>query len=179
MSTKKRVLELLSADPSRSLTDVAREIGVSTERVRQIVPGWVRAKLKARDAIIADMRRSGMKLEEIAQETGVHNSQVHKICARLAIPVPPVPLKPCGTLASYNRGCRCSACRRANADSMDARIAERRGVGLPTGDPRHGTGVGYNYWGCRCDRCIEAHSARCLAYYHRRAKSVDRSAGAA
>lgn len=35
---------------------------------------------------------------------------------------------------------------------------------LAPGDPRHGTHVGYGYWGCRCEPCRDANSVACRAY---------------
>lgn len=47
---------------------------------------------------------------------------------------------PCGTVASYKRGCRCAGCRAANAESMReyaARRKERDGVSLYSQNRKH------------------------------------------
>lgn len=50
-----------------------------------------------------------------------------------------------------SRGCRCDICKEA------ARAyRQSRKVGLPEGDPRHGTTNGYTNWGCRCSECKRA-----------------------
>lgn len=45
------------------------------------------------------------------------------------------PKQPCGTIASYRRGCRCSDCRAASAAAMKAYAQKRKGEGRPL--PRH------------------------------------------
>ncbi|RBO71658.1 hypothetical protein DSP71_15255 [Microbacterium sp. H6] len=59
----------------------------------------------------------------------------------------------CGTVASYQRGCRCDACTEANRERHRDTVAKMREKGLSPGDPRHGTLGAYRNWACRCDAC--------------------------
>lgn len=63
---------------------------------------------------------------------------------------------PCGTYASYGRGCRCEECRDANTEKQRVTVRKMREKGLPPGDARHGTDGGYRNWGCRCKPCRRA-----------------------
>lgn len=61
-----------------------------------------------------------------------------------------------GSRTTYaKKGCRCSSCRRANADYIRAyneRLREDKIWKDPSHDA-HGTLYGYNSYGCRCERC--------------------------
>jgi hypothetical protein len=69
-------------------------------------------------------------------------------------------LLPCGTHASYHRGCRCKPCTEANRiyyRGCRAKMVERLKA-----DPtlaEHGKAATYANWGCRCDPCKAAQSA--------------------
>lgn len=64
-------------------------------------------------------------------------------------------LQPCGTRASYLRGCHCDLCLKANATRTRER---RRTHGHPPVKPeQHGTVTGYDY-GCHCVACAAAHA---------------------
>ena len=43
---------------------------------------------------------------------------------------------PCGTVAAYNRGCRCGECRRAQREQMRSYYAKRKAAGRPMGKGR-------------------------------------------
>lgn len=61
--------------------------------------------------------------------------------------------KPHG-IGAYNRGCRCSRCRKAKRDlnrRCRAKLLAEVASGIVT--PPHGTVKGYDDYGCRCDRC--------------------------
>lgn len=63
-----------------------------------------------------------------------------------------------GTAGGYtNHGCRCAACRAANA-RMNLRARETRRVKLADDDPRHGQDATYTNHGCRCASCRAAHA---------------------
>lgn len=64
-------------------------------------------------------------------------------------------MKPHGTCARYERGCRCPACKAAKSERGAADRARRMAIGLAPDDPRHGTENAYNNWGCRCAVCVE------------------------
>lgn len=71
-----------------------------------------------------------------------------------------------GIPATYWRGCRCDACRKA----ASAYSAERRAKQAPLAadDPRHGTANGYSNLKCRCERCTNA-----WAVWHREWETAD------
>lgn len=48
---------------------------------------------------------------------------------------------------------------------------DRRKLGLADDDPRHGTSNGFNNYGCRCQDCTEAESARGKEKYRRLGKT--------
>lgn len=71
----------------------------------------------------------------------------------------PMP-NPCGTAATYNRGCRCEACRAANTERHRDYMQRRQVGGLkPVREAEHGRGL-YLYvaHGCRCEPCRKAKS---------------------
>lgn len=61
-----------------------------------------------------------------------------------------------GTYAGYKAGCRQPCCMRARRAYSRRRIARQKAVGLPANDSRHGTGLGYVEWSCRCVDCRDA-----------------------
>lgn len=48
---------------------------------------------------------------------------------------------------------------RARLEAARGRFKRRKQTGLPPGDPRHGTSVGRNHWGCGCAACRAADSS--------------------
>lgn len=75
---------------------------------------------------------------------------------------------PHGEQRGYKRGCRCGACRKANADRHRALRSKR--ATLPAGDIPHGLG-GYRNYNCRCPDCSAAHSSDLRAQEAKRAGS--------
>lgn len=83
---------------------------------------------------------------------------------------------PAGTIVSHGGagtaysayGCRCRACKNANALRVNQRRKERealvKGEGLPE-TVRHGRASSYSNWGCRCEACSKAHMEKCNGYY--------------
>lgn len=77
-----------------------------------------------------------------------------------------------GTLSTYtNHGCRCEACKRANADyhrnlrrTRRAALAAGRAPGL-----KHGSFSTYTNHGCRCEACKRAKREYRRRYRQRRA----------
>lgn len=70
---------------------------------------------------------------------------------------------PCGTKAAYRRGCRCAACRKANAEHCKTHRRRRR-LRVERGESHFHHGArGYSNWGCRCDECVSGHKARMVA----------------
>ncbi|MCX4481815.1 hypothetical protein OOK44_36170 [Streptomyces cellulosae] len=61
-----------------------------------------------------------------------------------------------------NHACRCSRCRKANAEKSKRRRRERDPSTLP--DSKHGKATTYNNWGCRCERCTKAWADACRRY---------------
>ena len=69
-----------------------------------------------------------------------------------------------GTRARYEAGCSCGRCRRSNRDQMRlSRSIARRRFAAGEVEIKHGTQVGYDYWGCKCAECKEANRERHLA----------------
>ena len=70
-----------------------------------------------------------------------------------------------GKLSTYAyQGCRCVACRQANAD-YHRKARGRRMERLAGADVQHGTASTYRNWGCRCDACSAAHGEVMAAAY--------------
>src|ERR1019366_787926 len=75
-----------------------------------------------------------------------------------------------GTSSRYWAGCRCAACRAANA-ALHHEGRERRRRALATATVTHGSASTYRNWGCRCEPCHQAALARAaLARAARRAR---------
>lgn len=75
-----------------------------------------------------------------------------------------------GTAASYQAGCRCEPCVKANARQCKRQRIERgRRVAVDPSLARHGAAATYRDYGCRCDPCTAANSAACKAYKRRKA----------
>lgn len=71
-------------------------------------------------------------------------------------------LIPHGTIAGYrNHGCRCHACRGANAKEMREYRAQHASLVIDGVHPSapHGTANGYVAYGCRCEPCTAAQRA--------------------
>lgn len=65
---------------------------------------------------------------------------------------------PHGTLAGYQRGCRCDDCRKGRRDywrQWNARVKSTPSPGMPP----HGTYNRYRTYGCRCQDCRTAVNA--------------------
>jgi hypothetical protein len=75
-----------------------------------------------------------------------------------------------GTAASYQRGCRCDACKggqNASFRRWKAAVADQ-----PIPDSLHGRYSTYSNRGCRCEACTAAHRANCAAGRARRHAST-------
>jgi hypothetical protein len=70
----------------------------------------------------------------------------------------PRPTPQCGTRGRYRKGCRCDACRKANADyQRKGKPPKVRTVGPLTSYTR----------GCRCQACRDLATAYYRDYYHK------------
>lgn len=69
----------------------------------------------------------------------------------------------------YVRGCRCDGCRTAsrNRQYRQKKIRQKR-LAKDMTLANHGQASTYMNWGCRCEPCTTAHSARCVLYARRR-----------
>lgn len=67
-----------------------------------------------------------------------------------------------GRPSTYNRGCRCEACKEDSTRRKRQR-RERLAGKVVLYKFEHGAS-GYNNWKCRCDVCVAAHSAACSTY---------------
>lgn len=118
-----------------SMSQIARDYGVSRERVRQLLPSDVKEEARRRK----DEERA--RREEAAREEAERRN------------APP----PHGTLRRYRRGCHCEECRAENRAHHyrwreDARARLERGEA----EVEHGHPWTYSNWACRCPECTEA-----------------------
>ena len=73
-----------------------------------------------------------------------------------------------GKASSYNQGCRCLRCTKANTKrARDRRARLRASRVVVDGRPvsafaEHGTLNGYGNWQCRCRPCTKAHTDNLL-----------------
>jgi hypothetical protein len=150
-----------------SNSKVARRLNVSRERVRQVcaklgIPRFTLPPLP--DQVVAELGRD--RDAAIAVRAGLSIGRVRAARALRGIPAF---RSPCGTRTRYNHGCRCGACRRANADNRNAWVRanpkkaaanrERaRTKALATAPHDPGT-VSKYVLGCRCPGCRAAASA--------------------
>lgn len=74
-----------------------------------------------------------------------------------------------GTTRAYRAGCKCPACRAANAAAWRKGF-ESRQARLATADFEHGASA-YSNWRCRCEICCKGHSARMAASQERRTEA--------
>lgn len=79
----------------------------------------VRLTIAERRACVARLHAQGMNDRPIARRLGISDRTVLRIRKLLDLPANPKQLRPAdhGDLLSYQRGCRCSACRAANAEN--------------------------------------------------------------
>lgn len=96
-----------------------------------------------------------------AEAAGVSKRTVQRWAAKAGISsgyTAPV-LRDCPSVASYNRGCRCSGCVAANKEASRQTKA-RRVARFENGEVEIEHGVsGYSNWDCRCETCRAEWSA--------------------
>jgi hypothetical protein len=97
--TRERLVEFLAAHPNAEghlyLSDIARELGVSRERVRQLLPGWqgppsparaLELYLAAHPEAMMSAARGGMTMKAIALAIGREASAVRRAWLQLGLP---------------------------------------------------------------------------------------------
>jgi hypothetical protein len=104
-------------------------------------------------------RRNRDKLNARKRETRKRNPRV---------------LRPCGTSASYQRGCRCARCVHAAKTERRARKLDKNPNAR--GPAVHPSRTTYDR-GCRCEGCKAAKSASMRDYYRRLASGDVRGRG--
>lgn len=149
---------------------IADELGCSRERVRQVreslgIPSFVSqrlARIQADHPTLYDALGTDSDAA-LAREHGVSADDVRKLRKQAGV----FRLgSPCGTRTRYMSGCRCDACKRANADDMAAWIAKnpkkfqknraRNRRKVLKSAPHNPGKSGWYALGCRCDGCREA-----------------------
>lgn len=103
---------------------------------------------------ITDLHSQRKTDSEIGAAIGLSKSRVGELRRGLELPAnvvrknrwEGVALQPCGTNASYARGCRCPQCHEAHKAFTRTYIATRKAQGIE--DEHHGTAYGYQL-GCR------------------------------
>lgn len=145
------------------MDEIAREHGISRQRVHQIIQGsyerghWGKRKKDAlrerRRAAHARIVAGESTLAEEAEKEGVKAITLGSFFYELGLRLTP-PSPEHGTAYRYTRGCRCPECTQAIKERR-VRWRESRKSREP---PVHGTETAYKNWGCRCDACKVAGS---------------------
>lgn len=132
------------------------------------------------DAIRETLLTTNLPCVQIAAMFGVSARTVERASGRLTREGRVRPARtflPCGTYASYERGCRCPECRAANTTESTRRKALR--AARLAADPAirdHGLYATYANWGCRCVLC-KAAAVEAGAHYRATAKTWNQSCG--
>lgn len=146
-----------------TMDEIAREHGVSRQRVHQIIQNsyerghWGKRKKDAlrerRRAAHARIVAGESTLDEEAEKEGVTTTTLQTFFYELGLRLtPPSPRH--GTAYRYSRGCRCPECTEAIREQREHWRESRKN----REPPEHGTESGYKNWGCRCDACKAAGS---------------------
>ena len=141
---------------------LAREFGVSRERIRQIRARYKISK-PPRQTIVSEFILSNsldtilQTLSKPRKETPFKPVTYTRLRKRFNLVERPNKL-PCGNKATYNRGCRCKLCKKAHYSYCRKFYEKRRKTQLSPSDPRHGKYSTYVNWYCRCEKCAFAHS---------------------
>ena len=74
-----------------------------------------------------------------------------------------------GMSSTYNRGCRCPDCTKANrVRTLFARASRAKRLAADPSLAEHGKHATYVNWDCRCDPCLQAQ----MAYHHQRKEKI-------
>lgn len=152
---KARMIELYA--DGYTLGDIAREYGISRQRVHQIIQGsydtahyGARRKAKREgeifrsyELILAGDSTIQAEAERLGIKQNTLRGQFSEWGWRLTPPSPEH-----GTAYRYKRGCRCEECKAATRE-LKRKMKLR-------GPPQHGTESGYKNYGCRCEECKAA-----------------------
>lgn len=150
-----------------SASEIARMFGVSREQTRKdlyslgFVTSSIRKSQRAETAAkISKLASTGLAASRIAEELHETELTVRRIGKEFGITLPRPITKASvhGTTNSYNNGCRCPDCRKANTVFCAERrtLRKKRIPQMPA--EKHGTISGYENWGCRCTACSKAGS---------------------
>lgn len=157
-TSQKRVARPTPTPPRKRLTPPTRRaVRTPSAPVVRTEPAWV-AQLK-------ELHAASRTDREIAEAMGIDRPAAARRRRSLGLPLNPAPrktsamksnrpkrskwdgveLQPCGTYASYVRGCRCELCGEARRTYHQEYVARRRAEGIPA--EHHGTAYGYQL-GC-------------------------------
>jgi len=157
MDTGERNLGLVSrVRAGESIAAVAREVGLSRERARQICRrAGVSSSLSpralgARTCLEVDCTA---RVARNGERCSMHHARWRYRQAHPAAERSPAKSDVHGELACYNAGCHCELCKAANrAQSNRCRRSRESRVR----DAPHGTPSGYVNWNCGCTACCDA-----------------------
>lgn len=168
---------------------IAADLGLSRERVRQVrsalgLKANVDRARSEKEQLLTGTRGLDVLVGQIsdvslAEWLGVDADDIRAFREKLGIPVRRAL---CGTRASYNRGCRCLACNRENANQQlawraknpdkAAAITKRSRERVLTTAPHAVSNVANYAIGCRCVGCKEAHTKWSKSYREKQKEKV-------
>jgi hypothetical protein len=113
---------------------------------------------------LVEQVRQGMSIRRAAAKTGISDRTVYRharedpafaeVLRQANADGVQVRLAPHGTTGCYGRGCRCDACRAANARHHQ-RLRQQRALRAASAQFEHGLSA-YKNWACRCEVCLKA-----------------------
>jgi ParB-like chromosome segregation protein Spo0J len=109
-------------------------------------------------SMVRSMAAQGAQDGEIAQAIGMNKDAVWAVRRRHGIEAGnPPDYHRHGTIAMYDRGCRCNACKDAEAQKKrKSKHSARERLQKGEAEIEHGKLSSYYYWGCRCEACCQA-----------------------
>lgn len=149
--------------------EIGDELGLTknaVEKIRRrnaIPPGKVIAIAPGVLETVRSLAAQGVGDRDIGRTVGMSRAAVQAARSRNGIEAgsPPV-YRQHGTPSTYNRGCRCDACRATQRKYKRERRKRMAGK-VVLFKFEHGVG-GYGNWNCRCDVCAAAYSAMNSSY---------------
>jgi hypothetical protein len=126
---------ITAALTSASYAEAARRLGISRERVRQVMK-LHKLHRRPEETTLADtMIRAALpgarNLSSLARAVGLRAERVALALDRMGLPIPRTPPPAHGTTNRYTHYCcRCAPCRRAHANATLWRRRRRQGIPL-------------------------------------------------
>jgi DNA-binding NarL/FixJ family response regulator len=144
------------------VSELRRRMGRRVNRQPNTRPTGRTRRTDRREELAA-AHAEGLTDRLIAERLGLSRSEVGRLRRELGLTAnegPRAPstreILPCGTNASYARGCRCDACHKAQREYYREWARSKRAEGIP--DEHHGTPYGYQL-GCRGRKACPAETS--------------------